>query len=274
MSVRLKSTKLINKSGNEVSAAKALGSKVVFLYFSAHWCPPCRQFTPMLKQFYSKMKGGGFNIEIVFVSSDKSEQEMMSYFQNDHGDYLAVKFAEDDRIDLSRDYDIRGIPTLCAIDKDGKTLAQNQEVRDLVIQNAQGVDVSSTLSKWQRECGDWKTTKGVKLSDGTSSSRKMSREEMRAARLAALEKSSSVAKIRSPISAEPEKDAKVEANTSLVEKRRAPAATIEASGPVAKTSEPSSLEQLVAMGFATRQAAQTLEACGGNLDTALAILLS
>ena len=111
MSVRLKSTKLINKSGNEVSAAKALGSKVVFLYFSAHWCPPCRQFTPMLKQFYSKMKGGGFNIEIVFVSSDKSEQEMMSYFQNDHGDYLAVKFAEDDRIDLSRDYDIRGIPT-------------------------------------------------------------------------------------------------------------------------------------------------------------------
>jgi len=274
MSVRLKSTKLINKSGKEVSASNELSSKVVLLYFSAHWCPPCRQFTPMLKEFYSKMKGNGFNIEIVFVSSDKSEQEMMSYFQNDHGDYLAVKFSEDDRIDLSRDYDIRGIPTVCAIDKDGKTLAPNQEVRNLVIQNAQGVDVSSTLKQWQRDCGDWKTTKGVKLSDGVASSKQMSREEMRAARLAALDKSSSVAKQSSPFAAKPAKVAQVGNNTSLVEKTRAPTAQIEAPSPVAKTSEPSSLEQLVAMGFATAQAAQTLEACGGNLDTALAILLS
>ena len=25
---------------------------LVLYYFSAHWCPPCRQFTPMLKDFY------------------------------------------------------------------------------------------------------------------------------------------------------------------------------------------------------------------------------
>ncbi len=25
---------------------------IVCFYFSAHWCPPCRQFTPSLKSFY------------------------------------------------------------------------------------------------------------------------------------------------------------------------------------------------------------------------------
>ncbi len=27
--------------------------KLVLFYFSAHWCPPCRLFTPILKDFYA-----------------------------------------------------------------------------------------------------------------------------------------------------------------------------------------------------------------------------
>ena len=27
-------------------------SSIIFFYFSAHWCPPCRAFTPILKKFY------------------------------------------------------------------------------------------------------------------------------------------------------------------------------------------------------------------------------
>ena len=30
-------------------------SKVVCLYFSASWCPPCKAFTPMLEEFYNEV---------------------------------------------------------------------------------------------------------------------------------------------------------------------------------------------------------------------------
>ena len=48
----------------------ALADKqVVGLYFSAHWCPPCRGFTPKLTEVYTAIKGTDKSLEIVFVSS-------------------------------------------------------------------------------------------------------------------------------------------------------------------------------------------------------------
>jgi len=38
----------------EASASELEGKKVA-LYFSAHWCGPCRGFTPSLKQYYEKI---------------------------------------------------------------------------------------------------------------------------------------------------------------------------------------------------------------------------
>ena len=52
--------------------------QVIAVYFSAHWCPPCRGFTPMLKEFWDDNKNKG--LVIIFVSSDRSEDDMLSYF--------------------------------------------------------------------------------------------------------------------------------------------------------------------------------------------------
>lgn len=56
--------------------------KVVGIYLSGHWCPPCKQFTPILAAWYEDFKQGpnADNFEIIFVSSDKSENEFMRYF--------------------------------------------------------------------------------------------------------------------------------------------------------------------------------------------------
>ena len=44
---------LLTKEG-EVPLKMALGGKKhVMLYFSAHWCPPCKQYTPELARAYA-----------------------------------------------------------------------------------------------------------------------------------------------------------------------------------------------------------------------------
>lgn len=80
---------LYKASGDEVSAEEALkGKEIIGLYFSAHWCPPCRMFTPLLKKFHRDLVQDGEPFEVVFVSSDWSLDDMLDYMQEAHGDWL------------------------------------------------------------------------------------------------------------------------------------------------------------------------------------------
>ena len=69
---------LVDKTGKLTATREVLkDKKVVAFYFSAHWCPPCRQFTPVLARSYDQARqaglaGGG---ELIFVSSDRSQTD-------------------------------------------------------------------------------------------------------------------------------------------------------------------------------------------------------
>ena len=50
----LANQKLLKKNGEVVEANAVLqNKKIICYYFSAHWCPPCRAFTPVLADFYA-----------------------------------------------------------------------------------------------------------------------------------------------------------------------------------------------------------------------------
>lgn len=100
---------VLSKSGNVSSSS--FDDKYLMLYFSAHWCPPCRGFTPKLSEAYTKMKAEYDNFELIFVSSDKDEETFREYFNE--MTFWALPYEERDvKSSLSKMFKIRGIPSL------------------------------------------------------------------------------------------------------------------------------------------------------------------
>lgn len=89
------------------------------IYFSAHWCPPCREFTPILADVYKQLQESGKKFEVIFVSSDNSSDEMIEYMVGAHGDWYSLEFNDSAKDQLKAKYKVGGIPTLVALKKDG-----------------------------------------------------------------------------------------------------------------------------------------------------------
>jgi len=108
---------LLKKDLTDVKAAdiSTNSGSVIGLYFSAHWCPPCRAFTPKLASVYNELKTAQKDFEVIFVSSDSGEEEFKSYL-NDMP-WLAIPFDNEDKKDgCSEKYEISGLPTLVLLD--------------------------------------------------------------------------------------------------------------------------------------------------------------
>lgn len=121
--VKLLGDTLVSKNGNHAPTAEVLsGKSVVALYFSAHWCPPCRGFTPVLADAYVKhLQAQG--VEIVFVSLDQNDAAFKSYFKT--MPWLAVPYAARNvKKALGEKYRVTGIPSLILLNgSDGSLLS-------------------------------------------------------------------------------------------------------------------------------------------------------
>ena len=100
------------------------GKRHFAFYYSAHWCPPCRAFTPKLVSFYQSFAAAHPDFELVFVSSDHSEGEMRTYMQEAGMPWPAVPFAKAKTAHLPRSTG-NGIPCLVLADADGRVLADS-----------------------------------------------------------------------------------------------------------------------------------------------------
>ncbi|XP_036600011.1 nucleoredoxin-like protein 2 [Trichosurus vulpecula] len=116
---------LVNKDGETVEPEEVLQNKVVGLYFSAGWCSPCRDFTPRLCDFYTELVEETHPpapFEIVFISSDRSPEEMVDYMHDMHGEWLALPFHDPFKHDLKKRYNITAIPKLVVVKQTGEVI--------------------------------------------------------------------------------------------------------------------------------------------------------
>ncbi|KAJ4964309.1 hypothetical protein NE237_024248 [Protea cynaroides] len=101
---------LLSPNGTQVKISE-LECKVVGLYFSANWYPPCLNFTPVLATVYEQLKGQGLGLEIVFVSSDEDADAFDRY--RACMPWLAIPFSDlETKKALNRSFNVEGIPCL------------------------------------------------------------------------------------------------------------------------------------------------------------------
>mmetsp|Transcript_21898 Transcript_21898/g.27085 ORF Transcript_21898/g.27085 Transcript_21898/m.27085 type:complete len:358 (-) Transcript_21898:106-1179(-) len=132
-----KSARLVSHYTNDALKGKT----VIGIYFSADWCGPCRQFTPELVSFYTKMNsryGKKDQFQIVWVSRCRDFDSFGQFFTKMK--WLALPFedaAGRRGQGLSEKYGVKGIPTLVLLDEVGGVITT--EARNMIPKDKAGI---------------------------------------------------------------------------------------------------------------------------------------
>ncbi|XP_004291331.1 PREDICTED: probable nucleoredoxin 2 [Fragaria vesca subsp. vesca] len=127
---------LLSPTGNQVKVSD-LDGKIIGLYFSANWYPPCWNFNKVLVGIYNQLKNSsttGSSFEIVYISSDEDTDAFVRY----HAacmPWLAIPFSDlETKKALNRKFEVEGIPSLVILqpgdykDGDEATLRDGVEI--------------------------------------------------------------------------------------------------------------------------------------------------
>ena len=118
--VRLQNGNLVSCYDEELAPKQIYG-----LYFSAHWCGPCRKFTPQLVAYYNQIAHDHPEFEIIFVSADKSADGMATYMRETGMPWPAIEYSKLASVPALQKYAGKGIPDLVIVDASGKVLADS-----------------------------------------------------------------------------------------------------------------------------------------------------
>lgn len=111
-----------------VDDAVLANKKLIAFYFSAHWCGPCRKFTPQLVEYYNRVVAEHPEFEIVFYSHDRSPADFESYVREANMPWPAIDFAKLKGKEALTKNAGNGIPSLVLVDASGNVISSSQNV--------------------------------------------------------------------------------------------------------------------------------------------------
>jgi thiol-disulfide isomerase/thioredoxin len=116
-----------NGSINRPDGTELENKKFVALYYSAHWCGPCRKFTPQLVEYYNRVAPAHPEFELIFVSADRSRFSWETYIRETKMPWLAIDY--DQLRGLAEIQKLGGasIPSLLVLDSGGHIIATSYE---------------------------------------------------------------------------------------------------------------------------------------------------
>ncbi|NXW39029.1 NXNL1 protein, partial [Phaetusa simplex] len=123
-----------NRERDEVETERELGraleNKVLLLYFGSGQCPRCRQFAPILKDFFLHLTDEFYverasQLVLVYVSRDETEEQQSAFLRSMPKRWLAVPFGDAFKRDLELRFGVSEVPAVVVLRPDGKVIVGN-----------------------------------------------------------------------------------------------------------------------------------------------------
>lgn len=114
-----------NGTVSHVDDSALENKKLIAVYFSAHWCGPCRKFTPQLVDYYNRVAPQHPEFEIVLYSHDRSPADFENYMREANMPWLAIDFPKLKTTQALTKNAGPGIPSLVVFDSNGNLISSS-----------------------------------------------------------------------------------------------------------------------------------------------------
>jgi len=97
--------------------------RLYLVYFGAHWCGPCRRFSPDLVAAYKRLKQAAPDaFELIFISNDHDSDEQALYAREENMPWPVLNYSYVGSVKVLDRWAGPGIPCLVVVSRDGEQI--------------------------------------------------------------------------------------------------------------------------------------------------------
>ncbi|XP_076003776.1 nucleoredoxin-like protein 1 [Genypterus blacodes] len=124
-----------------------LQNRIVMLLFASAECEKCREFLPVLNDFFKRLKDPAYIeypalLALIYIGLDQSEEQQESFLKELHDKALFLGHEDPYRKELQAMFGVKNVPTVVVLRPDGSVLSPNA-VKDICHYG------SECFSSWQ-----------------------------------------------------------------------------------------------------------------------------